>query len=80
MEKNILFILFVGIVAYAAQLGTMTRTTDVVTQSELAAYTVDPDSLQAQITANATILSDGITTNLLGLAITNGIVKGTYTP
>ena len=44
----------------------------------IVSYAVDPDTLQSQITTNAAILSGGITTNLAGLVIVDGIVKGTY--
>ena len=88
MNKNILFLLFICGSAIAAQLGSLRATNDVTTATEMAAYAVDPASIQLQITTNATsitsidaILADGITTNLIStnvwtLAITNGVIKG----
>ena len=78
MKINVIILLLVAGVVYAAQIGTLTRSTDVVTGPELSAVAVDPASLQAQINSNATILSGGITTNLSNLVIVNGVVTGTF--
>lgn len=44
----------------------------------IVSYAVDPTSLQDQISSNSAILSGGITTNLSGLVIVDGIVTGTF--
>jgi len=72
--------------APAADSAVMRGSTDwvIVSNNAVSAYSsienfaVDPSSLQAQITANSSILSGGITTNLSGLVIVDGIVTGTF--
>ena len=78
MSKNILFILFIGGYALAAQLGGLNRSSDVTTATELGAYAIDPSAIEARLDAIEAVLTGGITTNLSNLVVTDGVVKGTY--
>ena len=78
MKVNVIILLLVGSVVYAAQLGTLGRSSDVTTGAELATFAIDPASLQVQITSNTDVLTGGITTNLSNLVIVDGVVTGTY--
>ena len=57
MKANVIILLMVAGVVYAAQLGTLTRSTEVATTAEMEAYTVDPASLQEQIASNAVAIA-----------------------
>jgi hypothetical protein len=57
MRKNVLFILLIGGWVMAAQLDTLTRSSSVVTTTELESYVTDPTSLQEQITSNAVAIA-----------------------
>ena len=57
MRINVIVLLMVAGFVYAAQLGTITRSTEVATTAEMEAYTVDPTSLQEQITSNAVAIA-----------------------
>jgi hypothetical protein len=77
MIKKMVFIALISTVAYGARLGSLSRNSNVTTPTELAAYAVDPATLQAQIDALTAILSGGITTNLNGFTVVDGVIKGT---
>ena len=81
MKKNILLISFIAICAIGAQLGSLNRTADVTTATELQAYAVDPTSIQDQITVLADYHTDGVTSNYVVVAtdtlvISNGVIVG----
>lgn len=77
MKKCILLLLGIALYCISAELGDLTRSSDVVTGGELVAFAVDPNTLQLQITANTEVLDGGITTNLNGFVISDGIIVGT---
>ena len=78
MIKNVLFIVLVAGVVYAAQLGTLNRSSDVALSTDLTTYAVDPNTLQVQIDAINSKLDAGITTNLNGFVVEDGIITGTF--
>jgi len=77
MKNTLIILAFGGAVTFEAQIGGLNRASEVTIPTELIAYAVDPASIQTQIDAINAVLAGGITTNLTGLVIVDGIVTGT---
>jgi hypothetical protein len=81
--KKVLFVLFIPAICYCATLGSLTRNTDVATTAEMEAFTVNPDSLQDQITANSVAITNLVsvsTYNANGAISTNDSLAIVSTP